>query len=123
MGYESKLFIVNKPNYFHREIEGKEMFFAEEIARYELFVCYPISEKMRKYPETDCYIYADDGNTEIVYDLYDNRLTEVPIDDAIKIVEEAMAYDDYRRLPPLLALLKSFNKEDWNKLVVLHYGC
>lgn len=49
-------------------------------------------------------------------------LPKTPIEDAIKIIEEASENDDYRRYAPCLALLKSFDKSQWKNLVVLHYG-
>ena len=117
MGYESRLYVVNKTN---GDIGSR--CWAEVIAMINLCKVYDVSDKMRKYPETDCFIYADDGNTEIVEDRYDDVMKEIPIDDAIKIIEEASMNDNYRRYAPCLALLKSFDKSQWENLVVLHYG-
>lgn len=118
MGYESKLYVVNK----HEKFSSEYRCWGEVIAMFNLCKVYDVSDKMRKYPETDCYIFADDGNTEIVEDRYDDVMKEIPIDDAIKIIEEASMDDNYRRYAPCLALLKSFDKSQWENLVVLHYG-
>ena len=121
MGYESRLYVVDKTN---GKISGRNgvRYWADVIATFNLCKVYGVSDKMREYPETDCFIYADDGNTEIVEDRYGDVMKEIPIEDAIKIIEEASMHDGYRRYAPCLALLKSFDKIQWRNLVVLHYG-
>lgn len=118
MGYKSRLYVVNKREKF--SFENRSC--GEVIAMFNLCKVPYVSNKMRQYPETDCFIYSDDGNTDIVEDRYDDVMKEIPIDDAIKIIEEASVDDNYRRYTSCLALLKSFNKNQWNNLVVLHYG-
>lgn len=135
MGYETKLYIVTKSNKtitnfygekidMGREINGKKMYYAECICQFDLSKCYSVSDVMREYPPTDCFIYADDGNTMIIEDMYGSPLTEIPIEDAIDIIEEALDEEYYRRYVPILAALKALNadKEHWRELVVLHYG-
>lgn len=122
MGYESRFYIVNKLP-FGKKINGKQMFYAEKIAAFDMSVVRSISDVIRDYPKTDCYIYADDGNTEIVKDDYDEELTEISVKDLIEITENAIKRDDYyRRYAPFLNTLKGFNTKDWDNLVVLHYG-
>ena len=118
MGYESRIYIVNKRDKFSFEDRSC----GEVIAMINLCKVSDVSNKMREYPETDCFIYSDDGNTDIVEDRYGDVMKEIPIDDAIKIIEEAFMYDNYRRYASCIALLKSFDKSQWNNLVVLHYG-
>lgn len=117
MGYESRLYIVNKT-----DIIDNEMFYAEKIAEFNLCTVYDVSSKIKQYPVTNAYIYSDDGNTRILEDMYGERLTEIPINDVILIIEEAMKNDEYRRYKPCLQLLKGFNQLQWKNLVVLHYG-
>lgn len=121
MGYESRLYVVEKGNLYDRNINTV---WGEVIAMFELSRVYSVSDKLCEYPETNAYIYSDDGNTRIIEDKYGERLREIPIGDAIKIIEEAAEEDhwNYRRWKPVLGLLKGFKKEEWNKLVVLHYG-
>lgn len=132
MGYESRLYIVQKG---HKTIEfngkvvdrgemfgEKKLYFAEIIATFNMCKCYPVSDIMRNYPHTDSYIIENDE--EITKDCYDKALTEIPIEKAIKIIENAMKDDDYRRYAPCLAFLKTMydNKNNWGDIVVLHYG-
>lgn len=122
MGYETKLVVVDKSNQVH-EINGERMVWAEKIAEFNLCKAYEISDKMRRYPITNAFYCADDGNTEVVEDLYGDRLREIPLLDAINIIDLAMRTQDYYRCySPCLELLKGFNPSDWADLVVLHYG-
>lgn len=137
MGYETKLFIVEKSRRVITNwktgkkekvngeiINGKEMFSADLIVTFDLCKCYPVSDAMRKYPDTDSYIYMDDGNTELIEDMYGEPLKEIPLADAVEILEEAANEDGYRRFAPCLALLEALynNKDKWGEIVVLHYG-
>lgn len=112
MGYESRLYVVDK----HCENYG------EVIAMFNLCAIPSVSTKMMHYPKTNLYIYAEDGGTKIIKDCYGKPLTEIPIKDAISIIEEAAADSSYRRFEPCLNMLKGFELNRWHNLVVLHYG-
>lgn len=124
MEYESKLYIVNKlPE--HMVIKDNGMQYCELIAMVDICKYYKWSDKAIKYPKTNCYFYAEDGNKKIIEDGYDEPLKEIPIDDALDILEEEFySGDNYRRLRPALTLLQSLkdNENQWNEIVVLHYG-
>jgi hypothetical protein len=116
MGYESKLYIVDKRE--PEKTEGKR--YAQVITMFNMckFDFGSIFSK-----ETDCYFYADDGNTEIIKDRYDDTLTEANIEDVIQYLEEYKNNQEYyRRVDPLLGLLKGFNPAEWDDLKILHYG-
>lgn len=115
MGYESRLYIVNKTN-----IVNSKRNYAQVIAVFDLCKVYEVSNKMRKYPITDVYFYSND--TLVTEDFYGEPLTEIPLTDAINIIEEAMKNDNYRRYNPCLQLLKGFNLSEWKNIVVLHFG-
>ncbi len=116
MGYESKLYVVDKHHY-----NWGNKAWGEKIAMFDL-CCVP-GLNFNKYPATNCYILADDGNTEITEDAYGEVLSEIPIKDAIQMLEDVIEKEKYyRRYKPCLDLLKGFNPDDWEDLVVLHYG-
>ena len=117
MGYESKLYVVEKTS-----VRYDGWCYGQVVAMFDLCKCYEVSSVMREYEPTDTYFYADDGNTRITRDCYDDRLPEIPIDDAIEIIREAAAHDDYRRYKPCLAFLEAIDKSQWRDIVVLHYG-
>ena len=118
MGYERKLYIVNKTS-VKFEIEEKQ--YAEIIAFYNMSKFNAFDGIFTK--ETDCFIYADDGNTQILKDKYGDALKESTITEVIECLEKFKeAQENYRRVQPLLSLLKGFNLDEWENLVVLHYG-
>ena len=118
MGYESKLFVVDKG--VCGTVEGMQ--YGEVVAMFDLCKCPAVSGKIRDYNKTDAYIYLDGMEEPCVEDLYGEPLKEIPLADAIKIVREAAENDEYRRLKPCLSLLEGFETEKWRELVVLHYG-
>ena len=118
MGYESKLFVVEK-------LGGewwKGMKYGSLVAMFDLSRCYAVSDKMRHYDKTDTCFYVTGAEEPVVEDLYGEPLKEIPLADAIKIVREAAENDEYRRLKPCLSLLEGFEPKEWRELVVLHYG-
>jgi len=74
---------------------------------------------------TDCFIYADDGDTIILEDRYGKPLKEASVQEVVNCLENLPKKDaDYRRVKPLLALMKAFaeNMTEWESLAVLCYG-
>ena len=118
MGYESRLYIVEKSS---TSVFDNEKRWGEVIAMINM--C-----KMGKdfvtaicnYPPTDCYIY--NGDEKITEDCYGDPLLEIPVTDMISILEKLAEKEDYRRLKPAIGLLKGFVLREWDNLVVLHYG-
>ena len=125
MGYESKLFIVNtkKRCVGFPNKQGKE--YAQIIATFD--VCkFPMFQRLFT-KETNYFIYADDGNTEITEDLYGKPLTEASVQEVIDCLNNFKVDDEsyyQRRIIPLLDLLQACrdNESEWDGLAVLHYG-
>lgn len=123
MGYESKIYVVEKSR--HAEKYGKS--WGDVVAIFDLCKYYDLSDVLRHKPETDCYIIADDGNTEIITDKYGDTLKETDLKTVIKIMEKSLTEGkNYRRIAPTLMALKVFEEQKnngvWDDLVVLHYG-
>lgn len=123
MGYESKLFIVDKHRKVGSLVHDVWMIYGEKICEFNLSKI-PGLSIIKNYPDTDCYIYADDGNHEVTEDLYGKNLKEIPLKDMISILEKLAEEDQwkYRRFKPCINLLKGFDPTQWENLVVLHYG-
>lgn len=123
MGYESKLYIVNKGSL----VDADGMKYAQVVAMFDMCKC-PTTYVLVGNPKTDCYFYADDGNTRVLEDCYGKPLTEATIEEVINLLETDINNgEDYRRLFPLLSVLKTFKEQKdkgiWtDNLVVLHYG-
>lgn len=123
MGYESQLFIVKKNSCLIQEIDGKERVWGEVIATFDLCKAYEVSDKMRRFPATDCYIYAVGADVRITDDMYGQELREVPLEDACRILREAWKQEDYQRYEVCYMMLKAFADNGCHDdLVVLHYG-
>ena len=125
MGYESKIYIVKK----HSRLSiDEDKSYAEVIAMFDLKKCSPINEFIaERLPATDCYIYADDGNTPIIEDCYGKPLREISVDKMIRMKDKASPYyilfSGYTTMRMLRAALDEMIKQDdvYDK-VCLHYG-
>lgn len=129
MGYDSRLYIVDKHDKGIKlpivvdDNDYGERCWSEVIAMIELCKYPTISNFMRKQPETDSYIYAEDGNTHIVVDRYDDVMTECSVEELLEVVQQEIDNGvDYRRLTLLYGLLKGLDCSQWTNIRVLHYG-
>ena len=125
MGYESKIYIVEKTNCFCSEENG--MKYARVLAMFDVSKFYELADWFSNNPATKHYIYADDGDTEIIEDRYGDTLKEASVKEVIEKLERIVTVEngvDYRRIFPLLAALKAFesHSEQWGDIAVLHYG-
>ena len=119
MGYESKIYIVRKGNFLGDN--GK--CFAEKIAEFNLCKVYGISNILRRKPKTDCYIYMDDGDTEILEDCYGDELTECKPDELVKYIEKDIEENGtYWRYNLILATLRELVTLNDSQICCLHYG-
>jgi len=116
----SRLYIVQKSDCESIKEQGKR--YAKVIAMFELCGCWKIRDVFTQ--DTDCYIYAHDGETILVEDCYGAALKEISIDDLIKHIHKMRGEDkNYRRIPPLMGMLEGFKKDHgdpWGELAVLH---
>lgn len=122
MGYESRIYIVRKTSLKDDNL-GKT--WAEKIAMFDMCKYPNLADLMRHKPATDCYIYKDNSEAVLTEDVYGEPLTEASCSDVISVLEKDVANGEiYRRIFPLLAMLKSFeeHKEQWGKIAVLHCG-
>ena len=138
MAYESKLYVVKKYQRFNSKGELNEALMeeglvdAQIVAEYELSNFPPIRNFFHPGDDsrnTDCYIYAKDGNTPLFKDCYGDPLKEANLADVIDCLEKLNEKDKtYRRVPPLLGMFRGFHEtesewdEDSDGLAVLHYG-
>lgn len=123
MGYESKLYIVEKSTVKNND----GMAYARVIAMFDMCKFSVLSHMLRDEPKATCYFYADDGDTEVLEDKYGCPLTETTVRNVINVLETTVANgEDYRRIFPLLSTLKVIDEQQkngrWGEIVVLHYG-
>lgn len=55
-------------------------------------------------------------------DCYGKHIKAASVKEVVEWLEKEILVSDYRRLKPLLSLLKGFNEAEWECLEVLHYG-
>ena len=121
MGYESKIYIGEKSSI--KDNDG--MTYVEIIAMFDMCKMGNLINVFDR--KTDCYFYADDGNTKVLEDKYGDALTEAEIEDFIYVLEEAVdSGENYRRIFPLLSTLQTIYEQQkdgrWKNIVLLHYG-
>ncbi len=119
MGYESKLYVIEKCNILLPDDKHK---YADVIAAFDLCKC---GLHRRQFRDTEYAFYADDGNTLVTEDCYGDTLGELTVDEVIKLIEQQQATcPEYRRWNPCLTMLRSFSREQykWHNLAVLHFG-
>ena len=69
------------------------------------------------------YYYGDDGNTPIEEDRYGESLVAFDPEILLKELKEKAAVSDYRRYPPLIAMLESLLQQSWSEgLTVVLFG-
>lgn len=118
MGYESRIYIVDK----HPPLASEGKGWGEVIAIFYMCVMgYDFTKLFQK--ETDCYIYDTDSDTKINEDCYGSPLKEASLLKVKEFLEkEIKRGNDYRRIPILLNTLNAINPERWENVVLLHYG-
>lgn len=116
MGYESKIFIISGDKGYHRI-----------IAEYDLSrMDYDFIDNIKNlFPnELNGYIFVDDEETD--HDRYGEKIRYTTnLRQLANYLEESNEKEPYRRIMPLVALLRGFNKDHWSKceeLKVAHFG-
>lgn len=137
MGYESKIYIVNVLSHKHTVINpdtqkpyldknGEPMIdngYGQIVAMIDMCkMGYDNGWRELFTKEIDYQIYAENGNESTNKDCYGEHIKSGDINAIIAWLENQIKKDNYRRLKPLLYLLKAFNPEEWDDLQVLHYG-
>ena len=121
MGYESRLYIVEKTE--QRNFDDRQ--WARVIATIELGKVYPFSDWFRKKKETRCFFYDTDGNTEIFADHCGDILKEASLSATLSQLERVSKTDDYWRYKIAIDLIISILNASaglTTDIVVLHFG-
>ena len=120
MGYESRIFVMErKENTFPN---GNKYVCAEKIAMVNMCQMRYDSGFYKLFTKPIDYKIFIDGETETDVDCYGEHLNYAPVDRVIEWLEREIAEYKYRRLSPLLGLLKGFDQSEWAELQAVHYG-
>ena len=132
--YEHRLYIVNRQELYPRK-EGAESFiFGSVIAEYNCSLM-PGSffDLFADAKEIDFGLFAENSDEETMIDRYGSHCTMLKLPDVIAYLEkltDSEEWGTYRRLAPLLGLLKGFDESQWDEsridgndsLWIVHYG-
>lgn len=127
--YESRLYFVNAPTV--NTPNGCHMLLPMVVAEYECCkmpydfpYLFNAGEKINfNLYVVGCNDRGEEIMVETMLDKYGEHCRMVKPDLVIKYIESHNdELLDYRRTAPLLGLLKGFNMDQWQNLVVVHYG-
>lgn len=120
MGYESRLFIVNRKKY---DSDGKIKFvYAEKLAMINMCKMEYSFRELFVTP-IDFDLYGDvSGEEDLSVDCYGDKCKYTDFMTVIEWLNRETEVSNYRRLKPLLAYLEAFNPDEWDELIVVHYG-
>lgn len=134
MSYEHKLIIARRSE--HTSITGKIVIFGEEIARYN---CSRMPASFHSLfrdhgMPVDFDLYIHDGDEPSRLDNYGEHCRMIDPAAVLDYLEALQGSGDdwstYRRIYPLIGLLRGFSREQWeattpehtNRLVIVNYG-
>lgn len=122
MGYEHRIYIVRKTSQYEYSLDK---YWAQVICRFDLGKNFELETMKDYYKPTNCFIYADDGNTEILEDECGDPLREIALDDFIDDLKDMVDRGTTSGVQILLATLQAFKEHDkvYRDIVCLHYGC
>lgn len=120
MGYESRIFVVNKETITHGD--GTAFVYAEKIADVKMSCMYDgFTDLFDK--KVDYELYIDNADESTQTDKYGDVMTYTDCETVIDYLENLIAEgENYRRLTVLLGLLKGINEKQWDDIQVVHYG-
>lgn len=138
MGYESKVIIVER-NEFTKNFRGepldKPIVNAITVAEYDLckmgYDNQTFFNAFKREIDYDIFLPGvDETGDECMMmmheDCYGEHMKSADIGELVKALRACEAREHYRRIPPLIAMLESFNLDEWNtehcRLEAVHYG-
>ena len=123
MGYEQKFYFVDISR--SKGVSNcQDKNWAEVIAMFDYCKDSRLADFVRRVgKDSNCYIYADDGNTEVCVDDYGDPLMLIDVDYMLGYLA-GNKDDEYRRYSLFYDMVKSFseNKSKFRNLAILRYG-
>ena len=113
MAYESRIYVIN----VHKETR-----YGEIVARYDLSNMGGDESFYNLFCFSTGYKIYPDGNRATDSDCYGSPIKSADINKLIEWLETKGRQMNYRRIEPLIGLLKGFKLSEWENLQVVHYG-
>jgi hypothetical protein len=134
--YEHRLFIIHRIELHSRKEGAENLVIGNTIAEYNCSrMPYSFFDLFADANEIDFPLFVNQGDAcvETKEDCYGNICTMLKLADVIAYLEnltDSEEWGTYRRLAPLLGLLKGFDESQWEEtgrignasLWVVHYG-
>lgn len=119
MGYESRVFVINRCEIEHNN--GMYVW-GEKIADIKMSSMYNgFTDLFKK--KIDYKIFIDSEEEDTQTDKYGDTMTYTDCKTVITYLENLIADgENYRRLTILLGLLKGIDETEWNDIQIVHYG-
>lgn len=123
MAYESKIIIVDRR--VNKNSKGEIIYLYGEKLADMMMGCMGYNNGWKELFQTpiDYTLYIENEDKATNNDKYGEHLKYTTISNVIEWLEKEIARgNDYRRLKPLLGLLKGFDEQEWTELQIIHYG-
>lgn len=120
MGYESRIFVMNRKIIKSEKPEIEDYIYAEMLAEINMCCMETTFPKLFQTP-IDFDIFGE-NDAFLTLDKYGKRCNYAEFAPVIEWLKEDIKQSDYRRLKPLLAYLEAFDPAQWNELILVHYG-
>ena len=111
MGYGSKLYIAD----YHKEANHMDIIASFNLCK----MGYGFREIFKTPITEDMWITSEDCE---MTDDYGEVIKYADLEDVATYLETYCRNMKYRRIEPCIALLRGFDKSEWEDLKVLHYG-
>jgi len=124
MGYETRLYVVEKYNSMTMEIEGEKYSYCEKIAMFDLCKLGTVNTSSEEFAQRKVHVYLYSGDDIVTEDSYGYLLREYTVEE---MIEKLSKIENYRRIAPCIGMLKGFLEEKAkgnyrDNLKVLAYG-
>ena len=124
MGYETRLYVVEKYSNMPMEFEGEKYCYCDVIARFNLCKLGVVDTHSEEFAQKKAHNYFYNDDELVTRDLYGDLMREYTIEEMIEML---LKIENYRRIAPCVSMLKGFLEEKAkgnyrDNLKVLAYG-
>ena len=120
MGYESRLYIADRRVIPAAKEGCDDWIYAEQIAQFNM-CCMEMSFRTLFKNPVD-FDFTGENDEDLTEDKYGEKVKYSDVQPVIEWFKEAQKRQHYRRAVPLVAFLEALKPEEWEHLIIIHYG-
>lgn len=120
MGYESRLYIVDKRVIPARKDGCADDVYAAKIAQFNMSCMESSFRNIFNNPLD--FDFIGENDEDLTVDNYGDKVKYSDVQPVIEWLKESTKREHYRRTAPLIAFLEALKPEEWEHLIVIHYG-